>query len=136
MARVSEFLDEWQLKQRTGLLCVTGEVNILHEIPTTMDLEVIRQIVHALSHVISVLMPILERLPCHELRSHIYEDTLAIPISIDLKLRHHVALKWEKCIFARGMARFVFISRDFHNRAYHIGDGEPLSNLTLPDVRF
>lgn len=136
MTRVNEFLDEWQLKQRSGLLCVTGEVNILHEFTATLDLEVIRQIVHALSHVTSELMTILERLPRHELRSHIYEDALSIPISIDLKLRHHVALKREKCIFTRGMVRFVFINRDFHNRAYHVGEVEPLGSLTLPDVRF
>ena len=122
---------------RHGVDRLMGEISILHESRTTLHSEVIRCIVHAWSQVVFVLMSQLERLPRSELRSILFEDTVLMPNSIELKVRHHVALKREKCVFVRGVARFVFINRNFHNHAHHMGiTGNPLHTLTLSEVRF
>ena len=134
--QVNLFLDELELRVQHGVDRLMGEISILHESHTTLHAEVIRCIVHALSQVVFILMSRLERLPRSELRAILFEDTVVMPNSIELKVRHHVALRREKCVFVRGMARFVFIHRDFHNHAHHVGiQGNPLHRLTLTHVR-
>ena len=137
MQQVNLFLDELELRVDHGVDRLMGEISILHESRTTLHSEVIRCIVHALSQVLFVLMSQMERLPRSELRSILYEDTVLMPNSIELKVRHHLAIRREKCVFVRGMARFVFNNRNFYNHAHHTGtDREPLFSLTLNEVRF
>ena len=137
MQQVNLFIDELELRVRHGVDRLIGEISILHERRSTLNMGMIRSIVYALSQIVFVLMSSLERLPRSELRAILYEDTVLMPNSFELKIRNHVPLKREKCIFVRGMARFVFIDRDFHNHAHHVGIvGNPLTNLTLNDVHF
>jgi len=135
--QITLFIDEMELREQHGVERSVGEIHILHDSHPTLHVEVIRCIVHALGQVVTVLMETLEQLPRVQLRHYIFEDGAVMPNCMELKVRHHADVRREKCIFVRGLARFVFTNRDFHNHAHHVGIvGNPLSNLRLSDVQF
>lgn len=58
-----------------------------------------------------------------------------MPLTLSLTLRSHTGDKMERCLFVRGMARFEFKYREFHDNAFHVGRvGDPLINFQLIDT--
>lgn len=58
-----------------------------------------------------------------------------MPLTLSLTLRSHTGDKMERCLFVRGMARFEFKYREFHDNTFHVGRvGDPLINFQLIDT--
>ena len=113
-----------------------GEIHILHDDYPYLTYETMRQVVHALGHVLRVLMNVVDAGSRELLRDILFEDVTVMPLTVSLTLRSHTGYKMERCLFVRGMARFEFKYREFHDNAFHVGRvGDPLSNFQLIDTR-
>ena len=113
-----------------------GEIHILHDDYPYLSYETMRQVVHALGHVLRVLMNVMDAGPRELLRDILFEDGAVMPLTMSLTLRSHTGEKMERCLFVRGLARFEFKYREFHDNAFHVGGiGDPLFNFQLIDTR-
>lgn len=114
-----------------------GEIHILHDDFPYVSHETMRQVVHALGHVLRVLMNVLDAGSRELLSDILFEDGAVMPLTMSLTLRSHTGEKRERCLFVRGMARFEFKYREFHDNAVHIGHiGDPLWNFEPTIIRW
>lgn len=114
-----------------------GEIHILHDEYGYLSPVIQRRVIHALGHVLRVLMNVLDAGSRELLREILYEDGAVMPLTMTLTLRGDRAEKMERCLFVRGMARFEFKYREFQENAVHIGTtGDPLLNLDLNEIQW
>ena len=113
-----------------------GEIHILHDDFPELSHETMCQVVHALGHVLRVLMNDLDAGSRELLNQILFEDGAVMPLTMTLTLRHHAGNKMDRCLFVRGMVRFEFKYRGFGNNAVHIGRGNPLSILDMDVVEW
>ena len=114
-----------------------GEIHILHDEYPYLTHETMRQVVHALGHVLRVLMNVMDAGSRELLRDILFEDGAVMPLTMSLTLRSHTGERMERCLFVRGFARFEFKYREFHDNAVHIGTiGDPLLNFDSTVVRY
>lgn len=130
------FMEKVEAREMYQIEQSLGEIHILHDDYPYLSYETMRQVVHALGHILRVLMNVMDAGPRELLRDILFEDATVMPLTLSLTLRSHTAEKMERCLFVRGMARFVFKYREFHDNAFHVGHmGDPLSNFQLIDTR-
>ena len=130
------FMEEVEMREMHQIEQSLGEIHILHDDYPELSHETMCQVVHALGHVLRVLMNVLDA-GSRELLKHIlFEDGAVMPLTLSLTLRQHAGNKMDRCLFVRGMARFEFKYRGFRNNAVHIGLGNPLSNLDMDVVEW
>lgn len=125
------FMEEVEAREMHQIEQSLGEIHILHDDYPCLTYETMRQVVHALGHVLRVLMNVVDAGSRDLLRDILFEDAAVMPLTMSLTLRSHTGDKMERCLFVRGMARFEFKYREFH--VGRIGD--PLSNFQLIDTR-
>lgn len=130
------FMEEVEAREMHQIEQSLGEIHILHDDYPYLTYETMRQVVHALGHVLRVLMNVVDAGSRDLLRDILFEDAAVMPLTMSLTLRSHTGDKMERCLFVRGMARFEFKYREFHDNAFHVGRiGDPLSNFQLIDTR-
>lgn len=130
------FMEEVEAREMHQIKQSLGEIHILHDDYPYLTYETMRQVVHALGHVLRVLMNVVDAGSRDLLRDILFEDAAVMPLTMSLTLRSHTGDKMERCLFVRGMARFEFKYREFHDNAFHVGRiGDPLSNFQLIDTR-
>lgn len=130
------FMEEVEAREMHEIEQSLGEIHILHDDYPYLSYETMRQVVHALGHVLRVLMNVMDSGSRELLRDILFEDASVMPLTMSLTLRSHSAEKMERCLFVRGMARFEFKYREFHDNAFHIGRiGDPLGNFQVTDTR-
>ena len=129
-------MDEVEAREMHQIEQSLGEIHILHDDYPYLTYDTMRQVFHGLGHVLRVLMNVLDEGSRGLLRDILFEDNTVIPLTLSLSLRSHTGDKMERCLFVRGMARFEFKYREFHDNAFHVGRvGDPLNNLQLIDTR-
>lgn len=130
------FMEEVEAREMHQIEQSLGEIHILHDGYPYLTYETMRQVVHALGHVLRVLMNVVDAGSRDLLRDILFEDAVVMPLTMSLTLRSHTGDRMERCLFVRGMARFEFKYREFHDNAFHVGRiGDPLSNFQLIDTR-
>lgn len=130
------FMEEVETREMHQIEQSLGEIHILHDDYPYLSYETMRQVVHALGHVLRVLMNALDAGSRELMRDILFEDAPVMPLTMSLTIRSHTPEKMERCLFVRGMARFEFKYREFHDNAFHVGCvGNPLSNFQLIDTR-
>ena len=130
------FMDEVEARDLHQIGQSLGEIHILHDDYPYLSYDVMREVVHSLGHVLRILMNTLDDGSRELLRDLLFEDTPMITLNITLTLRSHSGDKMERCLFVRGMARFEFKYREFHDNAFHVGRvGDPMDNFQLIDTR-
>ena len=130
------FMEEVEARERHEIEQSLGEIHILHGDYPYLTYDTMRQVVHALGHVLRVLMNVLDAGSRELLRDILFEDAAMMPLTLSLTLRAHAGDRMERCLFVRGMARFEFKYREFHDNAFHVGRiGDLLSNFQLIDTR-
>ena len=130
------FMEEVEAREMHQIEQSLGEIHILHDDYPYLSYETMRQVVHALGHVLRVLMNVVDGGSRDLLRNILFEDAAVMPLTMSLTLRTHTGYKMERCLFVRGMARFEFKYREFHDNAFHVGRmGDPWSNFQLIDTR-
>lgn len=130
------FMEEVEAREMHQIEQSLGEIHILHDDYPYLTYETMRQVVHALGHVLRVLMNVVDAGSRDLLRDILFEDAAVMPLTMSLTLRSHTGDKMERCLFVRGMARFEFKYREFHDNAFHVGRiGDPMSNFQLIDTR-
>lgn len=114
-----------------------GEIHILHDEYGYLSPVIQRRVIHAMGHVLRVLMNVLDAGSRELLRDILFEDGAVMPLTMTLSLRGDRGEKMERCLFVRGMARFEFKYREFQDNAVHIGTtGDPLLNLDLNEIQW
>ena len=114
-----------------------GEIHILHDEYDYLSSVIQRRVIHALGHVLRVLMNVLDAGSRELLREILYEDGAVMPLTMTLTLRGDRGEKMERCLFVRGMARFEFKYREFQENAVHIGTtGDPFLNFNLNEIQW
>ena len=112
-----------------------GEIHILHDEYGYLSPVIQRRVIHALGHVLRVLMNVMDAGSRELLREILYEDGAVMPLTMTLTLRGDRGEKMERCLFVRGMARFEFKYREFQENAVHIGrTGDPFLNFDLNEI--
>lgn len=130
------FMDEVEARELHEIEQSLGEIHILHDDYPYLSYETMRQVVHTIGHVLRVLMNVMDSGSRELLRDILFEDASVMPLTMSLTLRSHAAERMERCVFVRGMARFEFKYREFHDNAFHIGRiGDPLANFQVIDTR-
>ena len=114
-----------------------GEIHILHDEYGYLSPVIQRRVIHALGHVLRVLMNVLDAGSRELLRDILFEDGAVMPLTMSLTLRNERGEKMERCLFVRGMARFEFKYREFHGNAVHIGTtGDPFLNFSSDEIQW
>lgn len=130
------FMDEVESRELHQIEQSLGEIQILHDDFPYLSFDTMHQVVHALGHVLRVLMNVMDGGERALLQDILFEDNSVMPLSISLTIRTHSGTRMDRCLFVRGMVRFEFKYREFHNNAFHVGRvGDPLNNLQLIDTR-
>ena len=130
------FMDEVEARELHEIEQSLGEIQILHDDFPYLSYMTMREVVYTVGHVLRVLMNCLDTGERSLLRDILFEDYSVIPLSVSLTLRSHEGLRMERCLFVRGMARFEFKYREFHDNSFHIGRiGDPLDNFQMIDTR-
>ena len=130
------FMDEVESRELHQIEQSLAEIQILHDDFPYLSYDTMRQVVHALGHVLRVLMNVMDGGERELLRDILFEDNTVMPSSISLTIRTHSGDRMDRCLFVRGMARFEFKYREFHDNAFHVGRiGDPLNSFQLMDTR-
>lgn len=130
------FMDEVESRELHEIEQSLGEIYILHDDFPYLEYDVMRRVVHCLGHVLRVLMNVLDSGERRHLRDILFEDQSVMPLHMSLTLRHHTDARLERCLFVRGMARFEFKYREFHDNAFHVGGfDDPWNSFQLQDTR-
>ena len=129
-------MDEVESRELHQIEQSLGEIQILHDDFPYLSFDIMHQVVHALGHVLRVWMNVLDGGERALLRDILFEDSAVMPLSISLTLRSHSGTRMDRCLFVRGMARFDFKYREFHDNAFHVGRvGDPWNTFQLIDTR-
>lgn len=114
-----------------------GEIHILHDEYAYLPPVIQGRVIHALGHVLRVLMNVLDAGSRELLREILFEDGAVMPLTMTLTLQGNRGEKMERCLFVRGMARFEFKYREFQDNAVHIGTtGDPLLSFELEEIQW
>ena len=131
------FMEEVEAREMHQIEQSLGEIHILHDEFAYLSPVTQRRVIHALGHVLRVLMNVLDAGSRDLLRDILFEDSAVMPLTMTLTLHRDRGEKMERCLFVRGMARFEFKYRDFHDNAVHIGTtGDPLLNFNLDEIQW
>ena len=129
-------MDEVESRELHQIEQSLGEIQILHDDFPYLSFDTMHQVVHGLGNVLRVLMNVMDGGERSLLRDILFEDNTVMPLSISLTIRTHSGNRMDRCLFVRGMARFEFKYREFHDNAFHVGRvGDPLNNFQLIDSR-
>lgn len=129
-------MDEVESRELHQIEQSLGEIQILHDDFPYLSFDIMHQVVHALGHVLRVWMNVMDGGERALLRDILFEDNTVMPLSISLTLRTHSGTRMDRCLFVRGMARFDFKYREFHENAFHVGRvGDPWNSFQLNDAR-
>ena len=130
------FMEEVEARAMHQIEQSLGEIHILHDHYPELSRENQCQVVHALGHVLRLLMNVLDAGSRELLRHILYEDGAVMPLTMTLTLRSHEGNRLERCLFVRGMARFEFKYREFHENAIHMGRHNPLFYFDENEIRW
>lgn len=131
------FMEEAEAREMHQIEQSLGEIYILHNEYSNLCPVLMRQIIHALGHVLRVLMNVLDAGSRGLLRSILYEDANVMPLTMTLSLHNDGGEYVDRCLFVRGMARFEFKYREFQENAFHVGRiGNPLSLLNQSEIQW
>lgn len=114
------FMEEVEAREMHQIEQSLGEIHILHDDYPTLPLETMRQVGYVLSHVLRVLMNVLDAGSYALLRDILFEDGAVMPLTMSLTLRSHTGERMERCLFVRGMVRFEFKNRCLHDNVFHM----------------
>ena len=130
-------MEEVEVREMHQIEQSLGEIHILHDDYPNLAFNKMERVVHALGHVLRVLMNVLDAGSRELLNNILFEDAAVMPLTMSLTLRNERGESMDRCLFVRGIARFEFKYRGIHDNTVHIGTiGDPLLNFDLSVVRY
>lgn len=131
------FMEEVEARELHQIEQSLGEIHILHDDYPNLAFNKMHEVVHALGHVLRVLMNVLDSGSRELLRDILFEDGAVMPLTLTLTLRNERGEKMDRCLFVRGMARFEFKYREFQSNSFHFGTiGDPSIDFNLDEIRW